>query len=325
MFSHKQELTLILSLYTSYVAGNTREFCAVSLRQYQLHIPTVQSCSPSLAATQSQLLPVHSKVEETIKGKLWLAPLCFILYLDRFVPVSSLLALLLCGLCCLCPGCGRSTCVYCGPRCGGRLVWGPFWPSPANGARRPLVTGLRCVEHRSRPYPSLPSSCGPMAHVPLPIMPRWEQVNGGGPTAASSVFLGEQCAIATRLSGSSNMAPALHHMGWLASLRVCLSVCVCACMWGCMVDASPNANACRLKNGSLSPPLSLLFGKVYSGLLVLAVLFFSSPQGQRAREMHLSSILDSTLLISSGGMEIIKLCVSLYEYLLICASKHSFI
>lgn len=83
--------------------------------------------------------------------------------------------------------------------------------------------------------PSLPSSCGPMAHVPLPIMPRREQVNGGGPTAASLVFLGEQSAIATRLSGSSNMAPALRHMGWLASLCacVCLSVWVymCVCVY----------------------------------------------------------------------------------------------
>lgn len=58
----------------------------------------------------------------------------------------------------------------------------------------------------------------------------------------------------------------------------CVGVCVCVfvCVWGCMVDASPNANACRLKNGSLSPPLSLLFGKVYFGLLVLAVIFFLS-------------------------------------------------
>lgn len=55
-------------------------------------------------------------------------------------------------------------------------------------------------------------------------------------------------------------------------------------MWGCMVDASPNANACRLKNGSLSPPLSLLFGKVYFGLLVLAVIFFLSRRTESQRD-----------------------------------------
>lgn len=57
---------------------------------------------------------------------------------------------------------------------------------------------------------------------------------------------------------------------------------------GCTVDASLNANACRLKMGA---SVCLLFGKVYFGLLVLAVIF-SSPEGHRAREMHLSSILD---------------------------------
>lgn len=80
-----------------------------------------------------------------------------------------------------------------------------------------------------------------MAHVPLPIMPRREQVNGGGPTPVSLVFLGEQRAITTRLSGSSNMAPALRHMGWLANLcvcvflsvwvYVCVSVCACGGVW----------------------------------------------------------------------------------------------
>lgn len=80
--------------------------------------------------------------------------------------------------------------------------------------------------HRGRLYPSLPSSCGPVARVPLPIMPRREQVNGAGPTATRLVFLGEQRAIAMRLSGSSNMAPALRHMGCLASLHVCGCMCV---------------------------------------------------------------------------------------------------
>lgn len=65
-----------------------------------------------------------------------------------------------------------------------------------------------------------------MARVPLPIMPRREQVNGAGPTATRLVFLGEQRAIAMRLSGSSNMAPALRHMGCLASLHVCGCMCV---------------------------------------------------------------------------------------------------
>lgn len=63
-----------------------------------------------------------------------------------------------------------------------------------------------------------------MAHVLLPIMPQREQVSGKGPTSASLVFLGEQHAIAMRLSGSSNMAAALRHMGWLAALCVCEGV-----------------------------------------------------------------------------------------------------
>ncbi|TNN72896.1 High mobility group protein HMGI-C [Liparis tanakae] len=44
-------------------------------------------------------------------------------------------------------------------------------------------------------------------------MPRWEQVSGGGPVPVSSVLSWESGAIATRLSGSSSMAPAPHHMG----------------------------------------------------------------------------------------------------------------
>lgn len=145
-----------------------------------------------------------------------------------------------------------------------------------------------------------------MARVPLPIMPRREQVNGAGPTPTSLVFLGEQRAIATRLSGSSNMAPALRHMGCLASLRVCGCVCV---YLGCMVDASPNANACRLKNGSLSPPLSLLFGKVYFGLLVLAVIFFLSRRTASQRDAPVILFGIQHLLIWSRGMEFIELCV----------------
>lgn len=67
----------------------------------------------------------------------------------------------------------------------------------------------------------------------LPIMPQWEQVNGGRPKAGEPVFflslsfLGEQRATATRLSGFSNMAPARHHMGWLAGRPAVLCVCVC--------------------------------------------------------------------------------------------------
>lgn len=86
------------------------------------------------------------------------------------------------------------------------------------------------------------------------------------------------------------MAPALRHMGWLAGLCV-LSVWVYMCVLG-ECDASPNANACCFKKWEpLSPLLSFLFGKVYYGLLVLAVIFFSSSKGRTARKMHLSSIL----------------------------------
>lgn len=110
-------------------------------------------------------------------------------------------------------------------------------------------------------------------------MPQREQVNGGGPKPVSPVFLGEQYTTATRLSGSSNMAPALHHMGWLASLCVCaflsVWVCVCACGGVQWMPALMQMLAV-LKNGSLSPLLSLLVGKVYYGLLVLAVIFFLS-------------------------------------------------
>lgn len=106
----------------------------------------------------------------------------------------------------------------------------------------------------------------------------------------SVVFLGERRTDATRLSGSSNMAPALCHMGWLAS---CLCVCVC------VVDASPNANACRLKNGTLSHSLerSTVFGP--SGVSS----FFLSP-GRRAREMHLSTILDCNIIDLVAGNRI---------------------
>lgn len=41
---------------------------------------------------------------------------------------------------------------------------------------------------------------------------------------------------------------------------------------------------------------SSVFGKVYYGLLVLAVIFFASPEGAGAREMHLSSILKCDII-----------------------------
>lgn len=86
----------------------------------------------------------------------------------------------------------------------------------------------------------------------LPIMPQREQVNGGGPKAGEPVFcfffsfplpsLGEQRATATRLSGSSNMAPARHHMGWLAGRQRCVCVClkpVCVCAGGVYGGCQP--------------------------------------------------------------------------------------
>lgn len=156
------------------------------------------------------------------------------------------------------------------------------------------MTGRRCVEHR---HFSLHSSCGLMAHVPLPIMPQREQVNGGGPKPVSPVFLGEQRAIATRLSGSSNMAPALHHMDWLAGLCVCAFF-KCVCMWGGgMEDASSNANACCFKKMGAS--LSSSVSPLWKGLLRpsgAGSYLFSSPEGRRARETHLSSILNFSII-----------------------------
>lgn len=146
-----------------------------------------------------------------------------------------------------------------------------------------------------------------MAHVPLPIMPQREQVNGGGPKPVSPVFLGEQRTIATRLSGSSNMAPALHHMGWLASLCVfkCVGVCVCMCVCGGVwwMPALMQMLAV-LKNGSLSLLLCLSSLERSITAFWCWQLFFSSPEGRRAREMHLSSILkfDIIDLVTGKGI-----------------------
>lgn len=183
------------------------------------------------------------------------------------------------------------------------------------------MTGRRCVEHR---HFSLQSSCGLVAHVPLPIMPQREQVNGGGPKPVSPVFLGEQRAIATRLSGSSNMAPALHHMDWLARLCVCafLSVCVyvCECGGAWWMPALMQMLAVLKKWEPLSPPLSLL---VWKGLLRpsgAGSYLFSSPEGRRARGMHLSSILNFSIIdpvMGKGIYEVMYFFV--HGYLLICA------
>lgn len=146
--------------------------------------------------------------------------------------------------------------------------------------------------------------------------------------AASSYFflffpLRDLRATAMRLSGSSNMAPALRHMGWLAGLRVC--GCITECVFGgCMVDASPNANACLLKNGRLSPPLFLLFGRVYFGLLVLAVIFFLSRTTERQKDAPVIHFGIQHLLIWSQGMKLMNLCVCRFEFLIFCALKPVF-
>lgn len=105
----------------------------------------------------------------------------------------------------------------------------------------------------------------------------------------------------------------------LAGLSVCVCGCNCVCVWGCMVDASPNANACRLKNGSLFSPLSLLFGKVYVGLLVLAVIFFLSRRTESQRDAPVIHFGIQHLLIWSRGMEF--LCF----FFMICALKCAFL
>lgn len=64
-------------------------------------------------------------------------------------------------------------------------------------------------------------------------------------------------------------------------------MCVYVCVFVCI------ENAVLKMGASLS---SSVFGKVYYGLLVLAVIFFSAPEGAGAREMHLSSILKCDII-----------------------------
>lgn len=149
------------------------------------------------------------------------------------------------------------------------------------------------TRHHSKPYPSLPLQLWPHGPCPLPppfpIMPRWEQVNGSEPIAASSVFLREQCTAATRLSGSSNMAPDPAPHGLAGQSR---SVRGSVCIWVCVVNASPNAKCSPFKkwnalSSSVSPLWKGLFLPSGAGSYI-----FSSPEGLTARKMHLSSILE---------------------------------
>lgn len=64
-----------------------------------------------------------------------------------------------------------------------------------------------------------------------------------------------------------------------------------------MVDASPNANACRLKNGSLSPPLFRLLGKVCFGLLVLAVIFLTLQKDGEPKRCTCHPLWNSNIIV----------------------------
>lgn len=148
------------SLYTFYSAGGTHThgFCAVTLTQYLRQIPPVQSCFLLISCHRLSAPPcTQGKWRLLIKGKLWLAPLrsaplCFILYLDRFVPLNTLLPLptslrvvLLVSwlwpvdMCLLRPPLRRQAgCGVEGERFDQALLMGPG---------DPLWTELRCVEH----------------------------------------------------------------------------------------------------------------------------------------------------------------------------------
>lgn len=194
---------------------------------------------------------------------------------------------------------------------------GPSLPSPANGSRRPVVTGRLCAE-RHHFFPFIPAVASwPSSPYPSCLSESRWTAEGQSPWAW--FFLGEQRAITTRLSGSSNMAPALRHMGWLAGLCV-LSVWVYMCVLG-ECDASPNANACCFKKWEpLSPLLSFLFGKVYYGLLVLAVIFFPLQKEEQPERCTCHPFW-KLLICSWGKKKFLKFCIFLQGAFLIYVWK----
>lgn len=94
------------------------------------------------------------------------------------------------------------------------------------------------------------------------------------------------------------MAPARHHMGWLAIL--CVQVCVLGGVEGVCVGVyggcQPNANARRLKTGSLSLALSLPFGEVYFLVFCCWQFFSSSPERPSHRDAPVLHFGIQTLL-----------------------------
>lgn len=225
-------------------------------------IPPTNSCS-RVCSPHSETLPIRRK-GETIKAQLWLALLLPTLLYSLFrgvcpvelsishpslqvVPPESRLW----------PG---DMCLL-QPLLWWQAAWGPSLPSPANGSRRPVVTGRLCAE-RHHFFPFIPAVASwPSSPYPSCLSESRWTAEGQSPWAC--FFLGEQRAITTRLSGSSNMAPALRHMGWLAGLCV-LSVWVYMCVLG-ECDASPNANACCFKKMGAS--LSSSVFPLWKGLL----------------------------------------------------------
>lgn len=269
-------------------------------------IPTTNSCT-RVCFPNSEALPIHRKVE-TIKAQLWLALLLPTLLYSLFRRVCPIELSISHPSLQVVPPVSR---LWPGDMC---LLQPPLWwqaargpslPSPANGSKRPVVTGRLCAErHHFSPFipavASWPSS-------PYPSCLSESRWTAEGQSPWAWFFLGEQCAITTRLSGSSNMAPARRHMGWLAGLCV-LSVWVYMCVLG-ECDASPNANACCFKkNGSLS----LLFCLSSLERSIMAFwcwqLFFFPLQKEEQPERCTCHPFWE-LLICSWGKLFLKFCI----------------
>lgn len=77
------------------------------------------------------------------------------------------------------------------------------------------------------------------------------------------------------------------------------------------MDASPNANACRLKNGTLS--LSLSFWKGLFWPSGVGSYFFRLQKDREPERCTCHAFWNSTLLIWSWRMEFMRLCVSVPE------------